>query len=117
MRSLTSNARQTGRLTSVTVTSPNGGEYLRGGHEATITWTADAGAGAEVTLDYSTDGGTSWVDTPIAAVPAATGEYVWSVPGIDADDVLVRVTGSDSGQDMSDASFSISMRYTHRWQL
>jgi len=94
-----------------TVTSPNGGEYLRGGGSHTITWTTSGGTPPiTVDIDYSTNGGQSW--TPIVLGMPDTGAYLWPrIPSVNSSTCLVRVTATDasafSGSDTSDAEFTI----------
>ena len=91
---------------TVTLTAPNGGELLRGGATYTITWTAyDAHLGANpIALHYSTDGGATYPYT-ITEGTANDGEYAWSVPAVDSNQVRVRVTATDLvGHSVSDES-------------
>jgi hypothetical protein len=44
----------------VTVISPNGGENWNGGETRNITWNANASI-TNVTIDYSTNSGNSWI--------------------------------------------------------
>jgi hypothetical protein len=98
---------------SVTVGNPNGGETFQGGDTVTITWTADdATSGltaAPITIEYSTDGGTTW--STIATGEADDGSYDWTVPNTATQDALVRVNATDRagnvGSDASDNTFRI----------
>ncbi len=75
-------------LPTLTVTSPNGGEnwVALTGHN--ITWTS-TGTIASVNIDYSIDGGTSWV--AIAAGTENDGVYAWTLPDVASSTCLVRV--------------------------
>ena len=100
----------------VTVLSPNGGENLLVGSDATLTWTATDKAVTGVTLAISRDEGATWTD--IATDIPNSGSYLWTVDGpgtnTGVDPVytcLFRVTAKDAalnlGNDVSDAPFSI----------
>jgi Leucine-rich repeat (LRR) protein len=92
---------------SLTVTSPNGGESWEVGSFYKIRWTGDGNI-EEVRIELSTDNGTSW--SHIVESTANDGVYNWGVPGMPSDQCLVRVgkTDSDMGpSDVSDAVFSI----------
>jgi hypothetical protein len=96
---------------TVTVTDPNGGESYLGGASEKISWNATDDTGVtSVDLHLSTDGGVNWA--VIAVGQANDGQYAWTVPNVDSDQCLVRVTAHDaagnSGRDMSDSVFSIS---------
>ena len=94
---------------SVTVTSPNGGEYWAGESSRIITWTATDGNIDDnpITLEYHN--GSAWVE--IATVESNDGSYSWTVPGLDISDIRVRVTAADkvgnTGSDESDTGFTI----------
>ena len=94
----------------VTVTAPNGSEYLKGGASTTITWTA-----TDTNIDYNSIkieywNGSAWVT--IATGEANDGSYTWTpIPSLDIATAKVRVTASDlagnSASDESDAAFTI----------
>lgn len=91
---------------SVELISPAGGESFRSGSSATIRWESDNVL--SVDIDYSTDGGESWlsVDTD---VPAFDGSYQWEIPGTPSQDCYVRITDHDDSTvfDLSVAPFTI----------
>lgn len=96
---------------TLTLTSPNGGEYLKGGSNSNITWTTSglpAGA-ATIALEYSTDSGSTW--TSIATGETDDGTYSWNVPGWDDSEVRVRATVTDAynvqTSDISNADLTI----------
>jgi len=97
---------------TVAITGPNGGEYLQGGHDASITWNAsDAHFGATpIALYYSTDGGASFPNLIVAAT-ANDGAYTWAVPALNNTSMRVRAVATDlvghSSQDNSDANFTV----------
>lgn len=98
---------------TVTVTAPNGGEVLVGS-STNITWTESTDGGTGVgsrTIDYSVNGGTTWVTITGGAGPSP---YMWDLTAVpNAVQALVRVTVTDNGtpslrgSDASNASFSI----------
>jgi len=97
-------------LPTVTVTSPNGGEFWAGGGTQTITWTATDTNMADnpITLEYFD--GTNWYQ--IAANEVNDGSYEWTLPtGVDTSNARVRMTAVDkagnSRTDDSDAPFTI----------
>jgi hypothetical protein len=95
---------------SIQITSPVSGENWEVGTLDTITWDATKGI-ANVKIDYSTNGGTSWA-TIIASTPH-NGIYPWNVPNKPSTNALVRVTDTDNTfvLDMSDI-FNISTQIT-----
>lgn len=90
------------------ITSPNGSEVLQGNDSALITWEV-MDLVQMVYLDYSSDGGDTWipiVDVPIASV---TGQYQWQVPNISSDSALVRIksVAHPTVYSISEAPFTI----------
>ena len=120
---------------TVQVVQPNGGENLYVGQTYQIIWNSTGIA--NVKLEYSTNGGTSW--NYIATVPAYTtnkaklsgkhpkdpnstiegtlGTYNWVVPNTPSNQCLVRVSdvSNPSVFDVSDNFFSISAPMTEGW--
>lgn len=97
------------------IASPDGGESWLAGSSHAITWNASDNVGVTaIDLSYSTDGGFHW--TSIASGLANSGSYSWTVPSIDSDSALVRVTAYDaanlSGYDVSNSLFAISLGTT-----
>jgi predicted GH43/DUF377 family glycosyl hydrolase len=112
LRSLTVSYQQ--RLVSdpptVVVKSPNGGEDWMKTKAYPIIWKATGNLGdTSVSLEYSTDNGTTW--TSIATAKPNTGFYKWTVPSTETSGAMIRVTVTDiDGQevvDTSDATFAI----------
>jgi len=98
-------------LGKIDITAPNGGESVAASGPYTITWDA-TGQGGNVSVDYSTNSGTSW--TSIIASTSETGSYNWSpVPEVTTTTGRVRVLRTDGPTctsaygDTSDADFSI----------
>lgn len=90
------------------LTSPNGGEFWGAGTSQLITWsTASIYSGATVRLDYSLDSGLTW--NVIIASTSNTGSYNWTVPNLQSNLSLVRITtvGTATLSDVSNAVFTI----------
>jgi hypothetical protein len=88
------------------VNAPNGGdEFLIGGWH-NIHWFADVPV-ADVRIEYSPDGGTSW--TEIVASTPNDGLFEWQIPDDPTDEALIHVSdAADAGLfDTSNALFSI----------
>ena len=90
----------------LTVTSPNGGEEWIVDQEQNITWTSQNIS--NVSIEYSTDNGGSWLDV-ITSTPASAGSYTWTVPNTPSTQCLVRISdvANTSINDVSDATFTI----------
>ena len=97
---------------SVAMTTPTGGNTVRGGTNLAITWDGDnAGAGFDhAELDYSVNNGASYTGV-INHTRPLDGSFTWSVPAIDAANALIRVatvdTNGNKGYDATPQSFSI----------
>lgn len=80
----------------VAVTSPAGGETWAQASVHDVTWTAGDNAGVtSVAIEYSAHGDAGpWV--PVASGLANSGAYAWTVPSLDTDSALVRVTAYDA---------------------
>ncbi len=90
-------------LSTITVTSPNGGESLITGTTHEITWTSTGMSGNDnVTIEYSPNNGVNWVK--IVPTTANNGSYDWTVPDNPSGNCLVRVSASDSDAGPSDVS-------------
>jgi beta-lactamase superfamily II metal-dependent hydrolase len=81
---------------AVAVTSPAGGEAWAQGSLHDITWSAADNAGVtSVSVEYSAHGPDGpWV--PVASALANSGTYAWTLPSLDSDSALVRVTALDA---------------------
>jgi hypothetical protein len=93
--------------TSITVTSPNGGEYWNPGSSHNITWSSTGTVG-NVKLEYSTNNGSSW--STISSSTSNDGTYSWTVPSVSSSQCLVKVSEASDGDpsDTSDAVFTIN---------
>jgi pimeloyl-ACP methyl ester carboxylesterase len=95
----------------ITLLAPNGGEEWVAGSVQTITWSATDNVGVTaIDLEYSLDGGTT--RSTIATGEENDGLFSWSVPNFISDNAIVSAVAYDaagnSGQDVSDAAFSIT---------
>ncbi len=61
------------------LTAPNGGEAWTVLSSQNVTWTR-TGSIANVKLQYSTDGGSTFPNLVVASTDASTGSYSWTVP-------------------------------------
>lgn len=102
----------------VTVTLPNGGEFVLGGLNYNITWTATDPNG-DATIDHfdiflSTNGGATFLTQLNASPVAGTARsFTWAVPtGLNTSTARVRViafdTAGGTGQDDSNGNFTIT---------
>lgn len=101
-----SNANFTITPSSVTVTSPNGGESWIMGTNQSITWTSTGLT--NVKIEYSTNNGTNWL-TVVESVPASPASYSWTVPNTATTQGRVRVSSAVNSaiSDISNNPFSI----------
>jgi hypothetical protein len=93
---------------SITITSPNGGEVWSIGQPATVAWTSTGSVG-NVDIDLSTNGGSTW--TTLVAGTANDGSQTITVPDIYSTQCKVRVRQVTGGSpyDVSDANFAITV--------
>jgi len=89
------------------LTLPNGGESIYPATFYDIVWSS-AFAGQNVTLEYSTNNGSSW-NPIIPSTPNITETYSWLVPNTPSTQCLVRVkdAANASASDVSNAVFTI----------
>jgi hypothetical protein len=88
---------------SFKISSPNGGETLKVGTNATISWTS-TGYMDRVTLEYNIDGG-AW--KAITTVVDNDGAWEWTVPDDISDKVKVRIRSIATGDNVSDVSNAV----------
>ncbi|MDZ7331997.1 MAG: PKD domain-containing protein [candidate division KSB1 bacterium] len=93
-------------IESIHVNSPNGGEQWLVGTQQQIRWEW-TGSIPEVKIEYSINGGLSWLTIEPAAVN--DGAYDWIVPNTPSATCLVKISDKADGQpcDISDAFFAI----------
>jgi hypothetical protein len=93
---------------SITVISPNGGEFWETGSSHDITWTGTGTVG-NVKIEFTTSNGGPW--TTIVDSTANDGGYNWTIPddpALESDNCRVRITDIDNyPTDTSDNLFSI----------
>ncbi len=94
------------QITGVKLKNPNGGEKLFMGLNYIVNW--DAVGINYLTLQYSSDRGSSWTDLTISQDPLSS-FYQWTVPTNPSNDYLFRTTDSDRSllSDTSDQTFSV----------
>jgi hypothetical protein len=95
----------------IVVVAPNGGEQWRSGTKQMVKWTAPSSV-TSVDIDYSPDGGTTWLPVKADAPSAgANPQFEWTIPIIPArlDNSLVRVRdhANPGLSDISNAPFSL----------
>jgi hypothetical protein len=88
---------QDSQAPAISLVSPLGGEFIAGGANYPIRWTAsDTNFGnGPIEIDYSADGGTTWSATPVTANHANDGTFQWPVPAVNIDSARIRVTATD----------------------
>jgi len=94
---------------SVTITAPNGGEKWAVGSTQYITWKSENFTDP-VKIEYSTDGGTTWLQPPISNNTPNDGSHPWTIPNTPSSNCKVRISDAVDGapQDTSDNAFTIS---------
>jgi hypothetical protein len=90
---------------SITITSPNGGEFYNANSSQTITWNTTGSVGL-LDLYYTTDNGVNWT-LYASGINSASGSYGWTVPNNPSNVCLIRLEAGVIA-DTSDAVFSIS---------
>jgi sugar lactone lactonase YvrE len=94
--------------TSLVLTGPNGGENWAIGSLHAISWSSSNVA--LVNIDYSTDGGSTWLAVA-GNVAGSAQAYSWTIPATVTTQALVRVTDASNAllTDQSNATFTISV--------
>lgn len=96
-----------GPTSSITVTSPNGGENWIAGTSATVSWTTTGSVG-NVNIELSADNGASWI--ALTSDTANDGNAIVTVPDTPSATCLVRVQDvAGSPSDTSDSVFTIEV--------
>ncbi|MDP3148876.1 MAG: carbohydrate binding domain-containing protein [Ignavibacteria bacterium] len=92
---------------TVSLYSPNGGETWNAGAQQWIGFTSTDIP--YVKIEYSTNGGTTWI-TLSARETTANGGYAWTIPNTPSTQCKVRVSDADDPTvyDISDANFTIA---------
>jgi hypothetical protein len=79
---------------SITITSPQGGEFWQVGSTQNITWTTYLTVG-NVKIEYSFNNKSTW--TTIAASTANDGSYSWTIPNTPSSSCFVRISEAADG--------------------
>ncbi len=95
-------------LPTLTLTSPNGGEWWFVGDTKQIQWSS-SGSIANVKLEFSHDAGASW-STIVASTPN-NGAYNWVVPQAVSNSCLIQVADAVNANvaDVSDSQFFVAL--------
>jgi poly(3-hydroxybutyrate) depolymerase len=93
-------------VTSLTITSPNGGESWAGGSLHNITWTSSGVGG--IKIEFTTNNGTSW-NTITSAISASRGSYAWTLPNSTSTLCKVRLTSTTDASVVSASSSTFSI--------
>lgn len=99
-------------VSSITVTSPNGGETWMRGTTKTISWTSSGSPGANVKIELLKGGVLN--STIVSSTPngGSGGSYSWNIPADQTlgDDYKIKVTSTSNSEynDTSDNNFRIS---------
>ncbi|HLP40587.1 MAG TPA: hypothetical protein VK465_03695, partial [Fibrobacteria bacterium] len=88
------------------IVTPNGGDALTPGQNATIRWLGGEGRG-DKKIDLSVDSGRTW--SPVTPAANDAGTYTWMVPGnLKSPFCLIRLSAAGNvGLDISDRVFTI----------
>ena len=90
---------------TITVTSPNGGEFWRVGEDHEIAWTS-SGISGNVKILFSSDNGSTWDD--IDTDTENDGSYTWTIPDAISANCMIKISDlDDDPNDQSDNIFSI----------
>ncbi|HNH82807.1 MAG TPA: hypothetical protein PL157_10585 [Acidobacteriota bacterium] len=97
----------------VEVTTPNGGEPVKGGDRLRIAWTSSDNLAVVLhDVALSTDGGTTFTTSIATGLPGTAGEFTWAVPLIEVPKARIRVSAFDQffnqAADTSNADFTIA---------
>ncbi|HJW28521.1 MAG TPA: S8 family serine peptidase, partial [Saprospiraceae bacterium] len=84
----------------IKVQSPNGGEIFRPVDQQYIRWDAFGTGTSTFSVDYSTNGGSSWTNLS-SGLPSSQRYLAWAPPSLTTDQLKVRVTASNAMQDVS----------------
>lgn len=87
------------------LTSPAGGQSLVPGETTKISWDA-YGLTGTATLEFSSDGGTTWI-TIDNGVDVNRIVYTWTVPNVATNNAVVRITKNGSGETAASNAFVI----------
>jgi len=83
---------------NLSLIAPAAGSAYKAGTNQSISWTASGIS--NVKLEYTTDYGNSWT-TIAESLPAADGNYLWTVPEIVAYEWRIRISNASEASDVS----------------
>lgn len=81
----------------VTLSNPDQGDTLEGGEEVNVSWSLSGSGHDTISLAYSTDGGLTYSEIAYN-IDKNDSPYAWTVPNMDEEDVIVKITSYDSGK-------------------
>ncbi len=87
---------------AIDLTAPVGGESWKRGTSHTITW--DSTFVDNVRLEYTLDGGNTWVEI-VASTPAGTGSYDWVIAAAASRDYKIKISDAADAS-VNDASYN-----------
>jgi hypothetical protein len=91
---------------SIQILLPRSDAILPMGGQTTITWSSTGGI-TNIKVDYSTNGGSTWV-TAAASAPNS-GSYAWSVPNVTSTTAAIRITdAAGTASDQTTITLTIS---------
>jgi hypothetical protein len=99
----------------IRVTSPNGGETWVVSETHDITWESENFYGDNVDIEFTTDGGSSWM--PIASNEPNDGVYPWLIPDSTSNQCKVKVSDSEDGDPYDESDDVFSIIYTSYFEI
>ena len=99
-------------LSWISINAPNGGEVWAPGSIQEITWTTGTIFNpTEVNIWYSTDGGSNWIDPPVASNYNNTGSCLWTIPDTPSENCVLKIADAADGSpyDLSHDPFTIGV--------
>ncbi|MFC1569977.1 fibronectin type III domain-containing protein, partial [bacterium] len=94
----------------IAIDAPNGGEVWSPGSIQEITWrNSTILKPVQVNVWYSTDGGSNWIEPPIAANYNNTGSCPWTIPDTPSENCILKIADASDGSpyDLSHDPFTI----------
>lgn len=92
---------------SATLMYPGGGEHFIAGDSLYISWDAYGNPGNDFSLQYSTDGGTSWPVTIATNIAAGQRQFKWFIPAGSTDQAKVKLVHNGTGLESTSANFTV----------
>ena len=99
-------------LSWISIQAPNGGEVWAPGSIQEISWTNSSILGpTQVMIWYSTDGGSNWIEPPVASNYTNTGSCLWTVPDTPSENCILKIADASDGSpyDLSHDPFTIGV--------